>query len=175
MTNNPLRGDLRAYNGLTSRKSRRQMLESDIQLALEQATQAQLEKALRNKRRANRNGRRGHEGQYCPNGCGSIRNVKAMRRHLTEECKMPLLPGDASSNWLTMASNEVHPPGPYDVGFPPDTSAKCEIIMGNGTRYTSVYIRRNHDGIKMWDPGRIGIGLIDPKGVVAWKVQEHFA
>jgi len=145
---------------------------AEMDLALELATPEQLKKAL--KKRHVYKGRR-IVGSYCPNGCGSIRNSKAMKRHLQAECKLPLRTGDASPNWMTAAFAEKHSEGPHDVGFPPDTYAKCEIILGDGTRHTSVLIRRTEDGLKMWNLGLFGVGLIHPQDVLAWKVQEHYA
>ena len=150
-----------------------QLTEAEIDQVLEQATPEQLKKALQKKRHV-RQGRR-MIGSYCPNGCGSLRNSYAMKRHLQEECKLSLEPGDASPNWMTAAFADQHSEGPYDVGFPPDTMAKCEIILRDGTRHTSVLIHETEDGRQLWNLGRWESGFVSPQDVVAWKVQEHFA
>jgi hypothetical protein len=88
---------------------------------------------------------------------------------------LPLKPGEASSNWMAAAFGELQPEGVFGVGCPLDMTAKYEIILRDGSRYTSVRIRLTHEGVKMWDLGLFGAALIDAKDVLAWKVQEHLA
>jgi hypothetical protein len=76
---------------------------------------------------------------------------------------------------MTVAFGKLQPEGVYNVESPLDVTANYEIILPDGSRYTSVRIRLTHEGVQMWDLGLFGAALIEAKDVLAWKVQEHLA